>query len=196
MNSDLLAEVLALRNRYDDEPVHSDHVTKLALELFDALEPWHKYGARERELLECGALMHDIGWSQTPEGRGHHKKSAELIRKHKWHHLAPDEVDLVAEIARYHRKSPPKPKHKHFHKLVPSAQRKVMVLAGILRQADALDRTHIQKVMAVGAKVSEGEIVVRVTSKLPWPEEKAIFEKKRDMLEKVATRPVRCENAK
>ena len=196
MNSDLLAEVLALRNRYDDEPVHSDHVTKLALELFDALEPWHKYGARERELQECGALMHDIGWSQTPEGRGHHKKSAELIRKHKWHHLAPDEVDLVAEIARYHRKSPPKPKHKHFHKLIPSAQRKVMVLAGILRQADALDRTHIQKVLAVDAKVTEGEIVVRVTSKLPWPEEKAIFEKKRDMLEKVATRLVRCENAK
>ncbi len=196
MNSDLLAEVLALRNRYDDEPIHSDHVTKLALELFDALEPWHKYGARERELQECGALMHDIGWSQTPEGRGHHKKSAELIRKHKWHHLAPDEVDLVAEIARYHRKSPPQPKHKHFHKLVPSAQRKVMVLAGILRQADALDRTHIQKVLAVDAKVTESEIVVRVTSKLPWPEEKAIFEKKRDMLEKVATRPVRCENAK
>jgi len=196
MNSDLLAETLALRNRYDDEPVHSDHVTKLALDLFDELEPWHKYGARERELQECGALLHDIGWSQTPEGRGHHKKSAELIRKHKWHHLAPDEVDLVAEIARYHRKSPPQPKHKRFHKLVPSAQRKVMVLGGILRQADALDRTHIQKVTRVEAKVTEEAIVVRVHSKLPWPEEKAIFEKKREMLEKVATRPVRCESAK
>jgi exopolyphosphatase/guanosine-5'-triphosphate,3'-diphosphate pyrophosphatase len=196
MNSDLLAEALKLRNRYDDEPVHSDHVTKLALQLFDELEPWHRCGPRERELQECGALLHDIGWSQTPEGRGHHKKSAELIRKHHWHHLAPDEVSLVAEIARYHRKSPPQPKHQRFHKLAPSAQRKVMILGGILRQADALDRTHIQKVASVGAQVTEEAIVVRVHSKLPWPEENAIFQKKRDMLEQAATRPVRCENAK
>ena len=82
-------------------------------------------------------LLHDTGWSQTPEGRGHHKKSAELIRKHKWHHLAPDEVDLVAEIARYHRRSLPKPKHRHFHKLVPSAQRKVMVLGAHIVASNA-----------------------------------------------------------
>ena len=192
----LLQETLALRAKYDEEPSHSDQVALLPLQLYAGLAGWHQLAPRARELLHSAALLHDIGWSQTPEGRGHHKKSAELIRKRKWHHLAPDEVDLVAEIARYHRKSPPQPKHKHFHKLVPSAQRKVMVLGGILRQADALDRTHIQKVTSVDAKVSEEAIVVRVHSKLPWPEEKAIFEKKREMLEKVAARPVRCENAK
>jgi exopolyphosphatase/guanosine-5'-triphosphate,3'-diphosphate pyrophosphatase len=192
MNSDLLEETLVLRNRYDDEPVHSDHVTQLALQLFDALEPWHRLGPRERELLECGALLHDIGWSQTVEGHGHHKKSAELIRKQEWRHLSPEEVAIVSQIARYHRKSLPKPEHHHFHELIPSAQSKVMILAGILRQADALDRSHIQKVMRVEARITSEALTVVVHSKLPWPEEKAIFEKKRDMLEAAAGRSVQC----
>jgi len=196
MNSDLLEETLVLRNRYDDEPVHSDHVAMLALQLFDALEPWHRLGARERELQQCGALLHDIGWSQTVEGRGHHKKSAKLIRREKWRHLAPEEVDIVSQIARYHRKSAPKAGHREFHALTPSAQRKVMILGGILRQADALDRTHIQKVTGVKARVTEQALIVEVKSGQPWPEERAIFEKKRDMLEAAATRAVKCESAK
>ena len=196
MNSDLLEETLVLRNRYDDEPIHSDHVTKLALQLFDALEPWHRLGPRERELQQCSALLHDIGWSQTVEGRGHHKKSARLILREKWRHLSPEEVEIVSQVARYHRKSPPKPQHKEFHALTPAAQRKVMILAGILRQADALDRMHIQKVAAVRARVSNEALVVEVKSTQPWPEERAIFEKKRDMLETAAMRAVKCENWK
>ena len=196
MNSDLLEETLVLRNRYDDEPMHSDHVAMLAVQLFDALEPWHRLGARERELQQCGALLHDIGWSQTVEGRGHHKKSARLVLKEKWRHLSPEEVVIVSQMARYHRKSPPKPKHKAFHALTPSTQRKVMILGGILRQADALDRTHIQKISGVNARVTEDALIVEVKSAKPWPEEKAIFEKKKDMLESAAVRAVKCENAK
>jgi exopolyphosphatase/guanosine-5'-triphosphate,3'-diphosphate pyrophosphatase len=196
MNSDLLEETLVLRNRYDDEPLHSDHVAMLAVQLFDALEPWHRLGPRERELQQCSALLHDIGWSQTVEGRRHHKKSAKLILKEKWRHLSPEEVTIVAQLARYHRKSPPQPKHKEFHALTPSAQRKVMILGGILRQADALDRTHIQKIAGVSARVTDDALIVEVKSPKPWPEEKAIFEKKRDMLESASTRAVKCENAK
>ncbi len=196
LNSDLLEETLVLRNRYDDEPIHSDHVAMLAVQLFDALEPWHRLGARARELQQCGALLHDIGWSQTVEGRGHHKKSAKLILREKWRHLAPEEVEIISQMARYHRKSAPKPGHKEFHALTPSAQRKVMILGGILRIADALDRTHIQKVTGVQARVTEEALVVEVKSDKPWPEERAIFEKKRDMLEAAATRAVKCESAK
>jgi exopolyphosphatase/guanosine-5'-triphosphate,3'-diphosphate pyrophosphatase len=196
MNSDLLEETLVLRNRFDDEPVHSDHVAKLALELFDALEPWHKMGARERELQECAALLHDIGWSQTVEGKGHHKKSAKLILEEKWRYLSPDDVNVVSQVARYHRKSPPKPEHNEFHALTPAAQRKVMILGGILRQADALDRTHIQKVTGVKARVTEEALVIEVKSSCSWTEEKAIFEKKRDMLEAAAVRAVKCGSVK
>ena len=48
---DLIQESLALRARYDEEPGHSDHVTALALQIFDGLRPWHNSDPRSRELL-------------------------------------------------------------------------------------------------------------------------------------------------
>jgi exopolyphosphatase/guanosine-5'-triphosphate,3'-diphosphate pyrophosphatase len=195
MKSSLRDEALALRGRYDEEPVHSDHVADLATQLFDALKPWHGLDSRARELLDAGALLHDIGWSQTPGGRSHHKESARLIRHHEWKHLRPDEVALVAQVARYHRRAIPEPDHEEFHALPKDAQREVLVLGGILRLADALDRTHTQRVTGVSAKVADEEIVVRVQTRQTWDEERTIFEKKRDMIELAAARPVRCEAA-
>jgi exopolyphosphatase/guanosine-5'-triphosphate,3'-diphosphate pyrophosphatase len=185
-------ETLGLRDRFDDEPVHSDHVTALSLQIFDALQEWHRLDSRSRDLLECAATLHDIGWSQTVEGRGHHKRSAQLIHEQDWRHLVPGEVAVVAQVARYHRRSIPQPGHEAFHELLADDQRKVLVLGGILRIADALDRSHIQKVTRVEAEIGGEALTIRVRAKGGWDEEKRIFEKKRDMLELAAGRAVRC----
>ena len=116
----LIQESLALRTRYDEEPSHSDQVALLALQIYDGLQSWHKMNARPRQLLESAALLHDIGWSQTPDGKSHHKWSARLIREYTWKNLKPDEVMLVAQVARYHRKSPPQPDHEDFQALKPA----------------------------------------------------------------------------
>src|SRR5271154_3214028 len=113
----LVDESLALRARYDEEPSHSDHVAVLALQIFDGLRPWHGYGSRPRELLHSAALLHDIGWSQKPDGKDHHKWSARLILEHPWKTLTPEEMSIVAEIARYHRKAPTQPDHAEFYAL-------------------------------------------------------------------------------
>ena len=194
MNPDLRKETLALRDRYDEEPVHSDHVAKLAVELFDALKPWHRLNTRERDLLECAALLHDIGWTQTVEGQGHHKKSAEMIRTPSWRDLAPDEVAIVAQIARYHRRSMPEAGHADFHTLPEAAQRLVMILGGILRLADALDHGHVQKVTGVKARIEPGVITIIIRATQPWSVESDNFDKKRDMLELAAGRSVQCSN--
>jgi len=96
----LLEESLALRARYDEEPSHSDHVAHLALQIFDGLQSWHKMGPRLRELLHGAALLHDIGWSQTPDGKGHNKWSARLIREHAWTHLNGDDRTHTGRIER------------------------------------------------------------------------------------------------
>ena len=192
MNPDLRKETLALRDRYDDEPVHSDHVAKLAVELFDALRPWHQLGKRERELLESAALLHDIGWTQTVEGRGHHKKSAELIHAQSWRYLTPGEVAIVAQIARYHRRAMPEADHADFHALPKAAQRLVMILGGVLRLADALDHGHVQKVTGVEARIEAKVITIVVQTTQPWNVESENFEKKRDMLEAAAGRSIQC----
>ena len=190
----LLQETLALRSRYDEEPTHSDQVAKLALELYDHLQGWHDYPARLRELLHSAALLHDIGWSQTPDGKGHHKQSARLIREHKWKHLLPDETEIIAQVARYHRKTPPQPDHEEFQALKASTQKTVMTLGGILRLADALDRTHTARIAGIGKiEIGKGAITVRVKPNGIWNAERATFEAKADMLQFAAKRPVHVE---
>ena len=192
MNS-LHEEVLALRARYDEEPGHSDHVTKLALEIFDGLKSWHRLEARSRELLHTAALLHDIGWAKTPDGKSHHKWSARLIREQAWKNLSQEESVVVALIARYHRKAPPKPEHEDFQALPPSAKRLVMILGGILRIADALDRTHTGRVERTEVKATDEAFTVRVKPCGVWDSERATFEMKRDMLQLAAERSVECE---
>jgi exopolyphosphatase/guanosine-5'-triphosphate,3'-diphosphate pyrophosphatase len=191
--SDLRAESLDLRARYDEEPAHTDHVAELTRQLFDELKTWHRLEPGLGKLLNAAAILHDIGWSQAPDGRGHHKQSARLIREHAWQNLAPDEIALVAQVARYHRKAIPQPAHGDFHGLSAGAQKQVMILGGILRLADALDRTHTQKIARLEATVTDELILIRVQPRGAWDAERAMFETKRDMLELAAGRPVRCE---
>ena len=192
----LARESLALRARYDEEPGHSDHVAALAAQIFDGLRPWHGYGSRPRELLQSAALLHDIGWSQSPDGKGHHKWSARLIQDYAWKNLTPEEVPLVAQIARYHRKAAPQPDHAEFQALKADAQKSVMILGGILRIADALDRTHTGKIARLEASATKEAILVRVQPAGTWDAERVTFEVKCDILQMAAQRPVLCEEAR
>jgi exopolyphosphatase/guanosine-5'-triphosphate,3'-diphosphate pyrophosphatase len=189
----LAQESLALRARYDEEPSHSDHVALLAVQIFDGLQAWHKFGARPRALLESAAVLHDIGWSQTPDGKSHHKWSARLIRDYSWQHLAEEEVVLVAQVARYHRKAAPQADHDEFQALKPAEQKCVMILGGILRLADALDRTHSGKITGLVVDISKNRILVRVRARGTWNAERAMFEIKCDMLQMAAQREVVCD---
>ncbi len=192
----LAQESLALRARYDEEPSHSDQVAALALQIFDGLQSWHKLGSRSRELLHSAALLHDIGWSQTPDGKNHHKWSAKLIGNYAWKTLTPDEMSLVAQIARYHRKAPPQPDHEEFHALKAAAKKSVMILGGILRIADALDRTHTGRIVRLEASVTKEALLIRVQPNGNWNAERATFEVKADMLQLAAQRPIQCEEMK
>jgi exopolyphosphatase/guanosine-5'-triphosphate,3'-diphosphate pyrophosphatase len=192
----LAEESLALRARYDEEPSHSDQVSKLALQIFDGLRTWANSTDRHRELLHSAALLHDIGWSQTPDGKGHHKWSAKLIQEHPWDKLSKDEVKIVAQIARYHRKAIPKSEHADFEVLSPASQKLVMLLGGILRIADALDRTHSAKIESIKVTLSKEAILVQVRPTGPWDAERAMFETKKDMLERASKRQLDCEPQK
>jgi len=108
--------------------------------LFDVLEPIHKLGPAELDLLCCAALLHDIGISVSCAR--HHKHSARLIRQSSLPALTADEREKVACIARYHRKAVPKPKHQDFAALGEADRQRVRSLSAILRLADGLDRAH------------------------------------------------------
>ena len=95
-----------LAERCDDDPAHSAHVARLALELFDALQPLHGLDGTAREYLEAGALLANVGLVVAHSK--HHLHAYYVIRNSELAGLTDPEIEIIAQIARYHRKSEPK----------------------------------------------------------------------------------------
>jgi exopolyphosphatase/guanosine-5'-triphosphate,3'-diphosphate pyrophosphatase len=140
--------VLDLVRACDEDPAHSEHVARLALELWDATAERHRLGPDARALLEAGALLANVGL--TISHAKHHKHSYYVIRNSdRLVGFTDPEIEVVAQIARYHRKSGPKPTHPEWALLEPDEQRIVEVAAGVLRVAIGLDRSHHRAVAGV-----------------------------------------------
>jgi exopolyphosphatase/guanosine-5'-triphosphate,3'-diphosphate pyrophosphatase len=145
-----------LGRRYQFDEQHGTIVARFALRLFDDLAQRHRLGPRDRILLHAAAILHDVGDFVRYEG--HHKHSYYIITHSDLMGLTPEERSIVANVARYHRKSPPNADHENFRALSREARAKVKPLAAILRVADALDREHRAKVAEVTARV-DGSIL-------------------------------------
>ncbi|MFO0669424.1 MAG: Ppx/GppA phosphatase family protein [Polyangiaceae bacterium] len=152
---------LRLGARYQFDRAHGELVAKLALRLFDDLRTVHGLGRRERLLLRAAAMLHDVG--DFVRYDGHHKHSYYLILHSDLMGLSPDERAVVANVARYHRKSVPDPSHPNFQELDKGGRATVRALSAILRIADALDREHLGKVQDVRANVERSRCLVTVT---------------------------------
>ena len=150
-----VACALAAAQEHPEELMHLLQVARLSAMLFDALEPLHKMGSWERDLLCCAALLHDVGIAVSFSG--HHKHSLRLIQKAELPALTAQERDVVANVARYHRKAKPKAKHKSFARLAEDQQALARRLAAILRLADGLDRAHENAVAHVEADAASPE---------------------------------------
>jgi exopolyphosphatase/guanosine-5'-triphosphate,3'-diphosphate pyrophosphatase len=152
---------LAHRSRYDRP--HALHVARLARDLFDQLRGVHGLPARDRELVEHAATLHDIGQSIAFER--HHEHGCYLIRNGDLRGFEPEEVEILALVARYHRKRGPDGKgDPSFAGLSRRAQKRVVGLAALVRIADALDRSHFQVIDRVSASVSGREVRIRTTA--------------------------------
>ena len=173
----ILEACARLGRRYKFDEPHARHVTHLAAQLFDDLRSVHAFTERDRLLLRCGALLHDIG--DFVHYSGHHKHSYYLILHSDIMGIRPEERAIIANLARYHRKGPPENTHLNFRELSKEARGKVRGLAAILRIADALDREHRQKVDNVRAEVDRD--AGRVVLHLHGDEERELEEWSLDM---------------
>jgi exopolyphosphatase/guanosine-5'-triphosphate,3'-diphosphate pyrophosphatase len=151
---------LRLGRRYRFDEQHGALVAKLAVRLFDDLAPRHRMGPRDRILLQAAALLHDVG--DFVRYDGHHKHSYYVIAHSEIMGITPQERLLVANVARYHRKSPPHVDHENFRALSREDRGKVKALAAILRVADALDREHQAKVSEVSGRIEGPVLVIEV----------------------------------
>ena len=137
--------------RYNVLLPHSEHVKNLSLRIFDELHWLHGLGFSEREWLEAAALLHDVGFYISTDQ--HHKHSYYLISHCDMPGFTKDESEVIANIARYHRKSHPNNKHGNYKKLPTDKKRIVKILAGILRIAEGIDRRQLLIVKDIKIKV-------------------------------------------
>ena len=134
------------RSCHSDEE-HGEQVRKLALAIFSAMPPEPLFDQRARQMLEAGALLHDVGYFISYDR--HHKHSYHLIRHAELFDFSPREREIVANLARYHRKALPKARHENYARLAPADRELVGKLGGILRLADGLDRRRSRAVEAM-----------------------------------------------
>ena len=149
------------RSCHVDE-AHATHVACLALSIFDALELPFGLKKPERKLLEAAAILHDSGYFISYGS--HHKHSYHLIRHAELFGFTPRERELIAQIARYHRKSLPKRKHDDFQSLKEKDQVTVARLGGILRLADGLDRRRNGMIQSVSCLFGGTTMTLHLTA--------------------------------
>jgi exopolyphosphatase/guanosine-5'-triphosphate,3'-diphosphate pyrophosphatase len=145
-----------------DRP-HAEHVSQLALNLYYQLHDLHQLPDKNASILHAAASLHDIGlFVAYPK---HHKHSYYLIKSSGMNSFSKTDLDLIANVARYHRKAHPSQKHLGFSQLQPEQQQVVRKLSAILRVADALDYTHDQTVKAVScARRKSNQLIIAASS--------------------------------
>jgi exopolyphosphatase/pppGpp-phosphohydrolase len=113
--------VMELGERCRWFPAHATQVARLSLSIFDQTRSIHQLGDGARRWLEYAALLHDIGGHISYTN--HHKHSYYLIQNGDLRGFEPSEIQAIALIARYHRKSPPRKSHEDFSNLPPAVRR-------------------------------------------------------------------------
>lgn len=170
---------------------HSVQVCHLALELFDELQEVLKLDDTERELLEYAAILHDIGYHISH--RKHHIHALYLILNADLRGFSEAEIQIMAHVARYHRRSTPKKRHELYEELDKDLKKRIQKLSAILRVADGLDRSHYQNVEAMDVEVTKKEIKITIQTTSDPELELWGARRKSFLLEKVAKRSVVIE---
>lgn len=156
---------IALGRRFHLDERHGTQVARTALTLFDDLAGMHRMPAIARTYLEVAALLHDIGHAVSYQR--HHKHTFYLIKNADFPGLTDRERDLVARVARYHRRSPPEAAHADMAGLTLADVAVVRKLSTLLRLADALDRSHHQPLTRVKAVPNGRAVELRLYSRAP-----------------------------
>lgn len=168
--------------------LHARQVAKLSALILEQLAGPLGLDPTDRELIETAALLSNVGYLINFDK--HHKHSYQLILNSELPGFERREIQIIANIARYHRGSHPKPRHAGFSDLSALDRGKVAQLAAIVRLALALDRTHRQRVDGIVCAVTDGKVEIAVNCRESAEVDLWAARRKVDLFEKVFRRQV------
>ena len=183
--------VIELGERCVYWPEHAQQVARLALSIFDQTRSAHGLGEKEREWLEFGALLHDVGVHISYER--HHRHSYYLIKNGDLRGFEPHETEIMALVARYHRQATPKKSHEGYGSLSPKLRKTVKRLSAMVRLAEGLDRSHAQTISAVDFYPRSDSYLARLRTTGDAELEVWAAHRHVDALERILGKPIRFE---
>ncbi len=193
LESQVVHSAMTLGHKYGFDERHGAQVADLSIQLFRELKPDHQLGPRHERILRIAALLHETGLFIN--SRSHHKHSMYIILNSDLFGLSKADMNLIALIARYHRRAAPQPYHEGYALLDREDRMIVSKLAAILRVADALDRNHMQQVREISFARSRGRISVYVHDVQDLTLERVALKEKGSMFEEVYGMKIEIEVA-
>jgi exopolyphosphatase/guanosine-5'-triphosphate,3'-diphosphate pyrophosphatase len=189
-----IAAALNLARKYQADEQHGLHTAAFARQIFEATRSQHRMGDREKLLLEVASIVHDIGGFVA--ARAHHRHAYYLLTHSEIFGLSGMDMEIVANVARYHRRGGPQSDHPAYAALPRSARVTVNRLSGILRVADALDKGHNQRIRNAKISVAGEELRIEAEGAEELALERLALEQKAGLFEEVfGLRPVLAEPA-
>ena len=182
-HSQIIASAVSLGSKYNYDEAHSQHVASLCMTLFDALTKEHGMNRRQRMMLETAAILHDIG--TIIRASGHHRHGHYIVSNSEIFGLSRDELDIIANVVRYHRGDPPSELDIEYVSLPREERILVLKMASILRVADALDRGHSQKIKSLTVERRPSTIALHTEGVYDLSLELISIEEKSDLFEDV-----------
>lgn len=189
MDSVRYSRLIEIGNKFGFDEEGALQVDKLGGMLFNGLKDLMELSDRDGLMLQAAALLRDIG--KHIAYSKHHKHSYYMIKHSELVGYSHDEIEAIACISRYHRKSAPKISHDEYFALMPDMRNRVLKLSAILRLAIALDRTHKGLIDTLEVTVKDDAVEIKPTSTRDITMEIKDFERNRELLVKLIKRPVR-----
>lgn len=180
---EVVQSATSIAEKYKVNLEHAQRVAAGAVRLFDVLSKEHGLSSRHRVLLQVAALLHETGLFVG--ARGYHKHTYYLVANSDIYGLNRQEVQIVANVARYHRRSAPKPTHIEYMTLPQEARIVVNKLAALLRLAKALDISEIRSPQQVNFRLTQDKLVIAVSGLADSTLRKQLLESRNDMFEHV-----------
>jgi exopolyphosphatase/guanosine-5'-triphosphate,3'-diphosphate pyrophosphatase len=181
--SQIIASAVNLGRKYHYDEAHNRHVADLCLVLFDALVREHGMSRRERMVLEVAAILHDIG--MFIRGSGHHRHGQYIVANSEIFGLRREELDIVANVIRYHRGDLPSAADIDYIALQREERILVLKMASILRVADSLDRGHNQRIRDIRVERKSETVVIHTGGNYDLSSERIGLEEKADLFQDV-----------
>jgi len=191
-NNDIISAAWSIAKRYGSYQPHLKALYKLSTEIFDAMKKYHGMGKRERILMQCIAILHDCGkYISLSEASS---CSYTIIMSSEILGLSHKERELIATTVEFNRK-PVEPYENLSDRFTTAEYLIILKLLAILKVANALDRSHKQKIKDVTMKVKDRELVILIEANSSLALEKGLFKKNSDFFEDIfSIKPVLKEN--